>query len=55
MANFFLLYKFSLGFDNLHILHIRRWFNITIVMLNNNSSDDCSLEPKRYSVDFVSQ
>ena len=50
---FFLLYKFSIGFYILHFLHIHRWFNITDII--PHSPDDGSLEPKRYSVDFVSQ
>ena len=34
-------------------LHIYRWLDITNII--SNSPDDGSLEPKRYSVDFVSQ
>ena len=35
------------------LLNIHRWFNITNII--PHSPDDGSLEPKRYSVDFVSQ
>ena len=50
---FFLLYKFSLGFYILLLLHIHCWFNIINII--PYSPDDGSLEPKRYSVDFASQ
>ena len=53
MVNFFLLYKFSLGFYILHFLHIHHWFNITNII--PHSPDDGSLESKCYSVDFASQ
>ena len=53
MDNFFLLYKFSLGFYILRFLYIHRWFNITNII--PHSPDDGSLEPKCYSVDFASQ
>ena len=53
MANFFLLYKSSLGFYILHFLLIHRWINITNII--PHSPDDVSLELRRYSVDFVSQ
>ena len=37
----------------LYFLNIHRWFNITKIILH--SPDDGYFEPKRYSVDFVSQ
>ena len=55
MVNFFLLYKFSLGFCILYFafLNIHCWFNITNIIPHN--PDDDSLELKRYNVNFTAQ
>ena len=52
MRNFFLLYKFSLCFCILYFL--TSIIDLTS-LISSLSSDDGSLEPKRYSVDFSSQ
>ena len=51
MANSFLIYIFSIYF--LYFVNTNRW--LKIVNIIPPSCDDGSFEPKRYSVDFVSQ
>ena len=53
MANSFLIDRFSQGFGIFVFFDILRWFNFT--NMSPHSPDDGSLEPKRYSVDFISQ
>ena len=51
MANFFLSFKFSLGFLYFAFLNIHRW--LKIANITPHGPVDSSVEPKRYSEDFL--